>query len=312
MIGNLFNTFAITIMSGLFAIGGVTPLDDQINNSVDYTPNTTLTFNDNEYDVYGQTAFAMLKSYHYSQIEYDYNINTQTRTVIDDADNGEIRDVSNLSSVVGNVGLEDYQISCVIEKYNDVFYTRFFVPFNSPVDALLLHFNASVGVYYWETKLGTLQPMYNTKPVSIMLHDSTSFEFSNSSSFTVDAGTTSACSRFMLYSFRVQAAQVFVNTFTIEATFLQGKSEYQTGYDIGYSAGYSAGSTDGYNAGYAEGLNLNTNSSFMGLFNAVADTPLRFLYGLFNFDLFGVSCLVIILSLLTFSVTFAIVKKVWK
>lgn len=91
-----------------------------------------------------------------------------------------------------------------------------------------------------------------------------------------------------------------------------GNTIYQDAYKTGYREGWNAGNDKGFNDGYQSGLNISQNASFMSLFNSIADTPLRFLYGLFNFDLFGVSMLVIILSLLTFLVVFAIVKKVWK
>lgn len=71
----------------------------------------------------------------------------------------------------------------------------------------------------------------------------------------------------------------------------------------------------GYQDGYANGLNdgkIASSGSFHGLFSAIADTPLRFLYGIFNFDLFGISMLVIVLSLLTGLIVFGIVKKFWK
>lgn len=83
-------------------------------------------------------------------------------------------------------------------------------------------------------------------------------------------------------------------------------------YAYGYTNGYTTGSAEGYAKGYAEGLGVSTNSSFMGLFSSIADTPLRFIYGLFNFDLFGTSVLVIVLTLLTGIIVFGIVKKFWK
>ena len=72
---------------------------------------------------------------------------------------------------------------------------------------------------------------------------------------------------------------------------------YSLGYNTCYSEGYRNGVGDGYNSGYSTALNeLSENHTFMALFNSVADTPLRFLYGLFNFDIFGTSVLVIVLS----------------
>ena len=87
---------------------------------------------------------------------------------------------------------------------------------------------------------------------------------------------------------------------------------YNLGKETGYNTGYQTGYSTGYQTGYSEGLSLADNSSFMSLFNGIADTPLRFIYGLFNFDLFGVNVLIVILSLLTFIFVFHIIKKVWK
>ena len=88
---------------------------------------------------------------------------------------------------------------------------------------------------------------------------------------------------------------------------------YAIAYNQGYSAGYTAGSNDGWGKGYADAMALvNGQGNFNSLFNSIADTPLRFIYGLFSFDLFGTSVLVIVLTLLTGIAVFGIVKKVWK
>lgn len=87
---------------------------------------------------------------------------------------------------------------------------------------------------------------------------------------------------------------------------------YQDGYDIGKQDGNLIGYSDGYNQGYTDGLSMSQQGNFNSLFNSIADTPLRFLYGLFNFNLFGTSMIVIILSLLTGIVVIHLVKKFWK
>ena len=104
------------------------------------------------------------------------------------------------------------------------------------------------------------------------------------------------------------------------ASFTLGFSGYwccnyraNSSFGSGYSVGYSEGAKDGYAKGYADAMALvNGNGTFNDLFNSVADTPLRFLYGLFSFDLFGTSVLVIILTLLTGIAVFGIIKKAWK
>ena len=89
-------------------------------------------------------------------------------------------------------------------------------------------------------------------------------------------------------------------------------ANYSAGFQTGFQQGYSNGSKDGYGQGYADGLAMSEQGSFHNLFNSIADTPLRFLYGLFNFDLFGTSMLVIVLTLLTAIVFFAVFKKFWR
>lgn len=83
-------------------------------------------------------------------------------------------------------------------------------------------------------------------------------------------------------------------------------------YDSGYRIGYQDGVRVGYASGYNDGVGTAQQGTFHNLFNSIADTPLRFLYGIFNFDLFGLSMLVIVLTLLTGLIVFGIVKKFWK
>lgn len=95
----------------------------------------------------------------------------------------------------------------------------------------------------------------------------------------------------------------------LDMQFISGGSE---DFNAGFQQGYNQGRSDGYGQGYSDGVATANQGGFLSLFNAIADTPLRFLYGLFSFDLFGTSMLIIILSLLTGIVLFGIVKKFWK
>lgn len=83
-------------------------------------------------------------------------------------------------------------------------------------------------------------------------------------------------------------------------------------YDDNFANAFNQGYQSGYKNGYGDGINVSQTGVFNNLFNSIADTPLRFIYGLFNFDLFGISCLVIILSLVSAIIVFGIVKKFWK
>lgn len=100
---------------------------------------------------------------------------------------------------------------------------------------------------------------------------------------------------------------------------------FTDGYDNGFSQGYVDGKTDGYvqgnvagqetgyDRGYADGVaQVSGGYNFMNLFGAIADTPIMMLHGMFNFDIFGVNVLTLILSLLTSLMLLFVVKKIWK
>ena len=101
---------------------------------------------------------------------------------------------------------------------------------------------------------------------------------------------------------------------SMDINFLTDIYDSHTAYDNGYANGYGDAKTEWYQKGKAEGYNLGlqTNSSFLGLMSAIADTPIRFLRSLFNFDLFGMNVAVVVLSCLTAVVIFALIKKIWK
>lgn len=78
-----------------------------------------------------------------------------------------------------------------------------------------------------------------------------------------------------------------------------------------YNDDYFNGYTDGYTNGYNSCNNSNNNNtySFLDLFTSIADTPIIFLHGLFNFDLFGISMFAIFGSLLTGIIILFVIKK---
>lgn len=120
------------------------------------------------------------------------------------------------------------------------------------------------------------------------------------------------------YSISLSIRESIVPSNVIGVRFIiegQWCCNYRTSYAYGqgYTSGYAQGNKDGYSKGYSDARDFYQQSSdFQDLFSAVADTPLRFLYGLFSFDLFGTSVLVIVLTLLTGIAVFGIIKKVWK
>lgn len=98
----------------------------------------------------------------------------------------------------------------------------------------------------------------------------------------------------------VQADQLwFKIAFALTPITDSEMDDYTTGYEDGYSTGY----TDGSNA---------SSYSFMNLFSAIADTPIFFLRSLFNFDLFGISMISVVLTLVTGLLILGIVKHFWK
>lgn len=85
----------------------------------------------------------------------------------------------------------------------------------------------------------------------------------------------------------------------------KAKDEYYTkGYDTGYSVGKSAG--------FSEGVANANEYSFLGLFSAVFDAPIKALGGLLNFDILGFNMLSFALSLFTLSIVIFFISKVMK
>lgn len=115
----------------------------------------------------------------------------------------------------------------------------------------------------------------------------------------------------MGYDLAISLSFQYIDTEYFDSDYTNG---YLEGQRLGYQKGYNDGNHDGYNNGYADARDYYSthDTSFHGLMSAIADTPLRMLYGLFNFDLFGVSMLVVVLTTLTGIVLFAIIKRFYK
>lgn len=204
-------------------------------------------------------------------------------------------------------------VSTTIDNYDVV---RFFAPSNNLINGVEFSSNVVFSIRsddYDGSNLGVYSPTYNngskTLTNYVLIQDNVSFSISSNAS-----GNGS-----VYYSLFYSYVFVKPHDSTIGATWqfnlhllnVDG-GNYQSGYDAGYTNGKTDGLGEGYANGYQDGLNLSQNGNFHSLFNSIADTPLRFLYGLFNFDLFGISMLVIIMSLLTGIVVFGLVKKFWK
>lgn len=116
----------------------------------------------------------------------------------------------------------------------------------------------------------------------------------------------------------------------LDDTFYESMTgDYQTGYNNGYYSGYKEGKTDGFNGGYStgktegytDGYNNGYNNGvqsvvsdygFMDLFGSIADTPILMFRSLFNFDLFGVPVITVLLSLFTSLFLVFFIKKLIK
>lgn len=95
-----------------------------------------------------------------------------------------------------------------------------------------------------------------------------------------------------------------------ERGYIEGQATgFISGYQDGRSDGYSTGYTLGYNQGVVVGSEGNNDFGFINLFGAIADTPIMMLYSLFNFDLFGVKVLTVILSLFTGLMLVFVIRK---
>lgn len=77
-------------------------------------------------------------------------------------------------------------------------------------------------------------------------------------------------------------------------------SVYQSGYDTGYQTGYSLGFDNGARSG---------NTSIMSIMGAIVDTPILILRSLFDYELFGSSIYIVMLSLVTMCAVIWLVRK---
>lgn len=85
---------------------------------------------------------------------------------------------------------------------------------------------------------------------------------------------------------------------------------YSTGNSEGYTQGFSVGSSQGYQEGYSAGVNTRNDYTFLTLFGAIADTPIMILRNLLGFEIFGVSAMSILMTMLTGSIALFIFRKV--
>lgn len=120
---------------------------------------------------------------------------------------------------------------------------------------------------------------------------------------------------------------VGVNTLTVNALTAKGSAMYYQQYYKGYQDGikdlklqiedaYNKGKSDGFvegkKAGITEGIGMADTSTFDGLFSAVVDAPIHYIFGWLNFDIFGVNMFGVFQFVITVLVcisVFFIIKK---
>ncbi len=92
-------------------------------------------------------------------------------------------------------------------------------------------------------------------------------------------------------------------------------SGYSAGQSAGYNSGYSVGQKEGYNSGYSAGHNdgvFDANTySFLGLFGAVFDAPIKAFQGLLNFDILGFNMASFVTAIISLTIIILILKLVF-
>lgn len=79
---------------------------------------------------------------------------------------------------------------------------------------------------------------------------------------------------------------------------------YQNAYDQYYTSRYQQGYNDGYTAG-----STGNQYTFARLFGAIADTPIMIIRNLLGFDVFGVSAMTILMSMITGCIAIFLIRK---
>lgn len=99
---------------------------------------------------------------------------------------------------------------------------------------------------------------------------------------------------------------------------LMNNSAYSSAYNFGfsdgkkegYNDGFSIGRTFGYGQGYNVGVESANNYSFLGLFGAVIDAPIKAVSGLLNFNLLGFNMASFFYAILTLALIITIIRLV--
>ena len=329
MISNLINAISIALFSSVLTLGGYK------SDVIQFLPLTqgTSWVTGTACDVFasghvsqGARPQVTIGTYHL----YDYGGNELDEDGFGNSNIGNLVDFySGLDENYVSSSTETYifawgALSTPV-RYNDVNYylaLRVGVPFESDISGFEFRSNANCIIYQYSlTNVGLFVPyQYRTKvdyTTSIGIYDYTAVSHNDNGtpSPAVIESTDNVYFPYKLSTYLIVFGANNNTAVDLEMDFQfnnAGIEDYNLGYQNGYSNGYDSGVKVGYTNGWNDAISSTSGGTFHGLFNAIADTPLRFLYGLFNFDLFGISVLVIVLSLLTGIILFGIVKKFWK
>lgn len=210
------------------------------------------------------------------------------------------------------------------------------VPFKYQCNGFELHLINSLTSYlylysesniYYQYDSTYVDSQDNTLPNYVGVFDFDTFGFGGDGSAMVstslDDGVPTSFGEFLFVfdipyvsnKFQFGLDVCFLN-FDNESESIEAIRSYQRGYDVGSSSGYKQGFNDGQEEGYQigkqDGLQSANQGSWFNLFGAIADTPIRMLHGLFNFDLFGISVLSVVLTMLTALIVIGLIKKFYK
>lgn len=327
MIGNLISAIGVAVLSASIVIAGDVQARNvsRLNASTSYV--STSNINGTEVRVYLTANVNFASGLFYNSTDAllirAYNLDgTFDTSYRYDNDESNFGSTSLALSYFENLDLDTshFYLMNVLDSFNGetYIYSRLFYPTyagagnvefalqstnNVPTGYMYLFYDKPLTNYYYSYNF------LNGDDVNWFGYSRSTF-FSNATA--IESG--------MIYDFGFYECGFFFKATTTNTYLtINFVSEYpnqnsgSTMYDTGYAVGFNEGSSQGYAKGYADAMALATqNGTFSSLFNSVADTPLRFLYGLFSFDLFGTSVLVIILTLLTGIAVFAIIKRVWK
>ena len=329
MISNLINAISIALFSSVLTLGGYrsdAKLSLPLTQGSSWVTGTAC-------DVYASGHIshdARPNTTQGTYYLYDYEGNNLDEDGFGNSNIGNLVDFySGLDDNYGSSSSETYTFAWGVLSspihHNDVLYylaLRVGVPMTSDVTGFEFRSNADCIVYQYSlTNVGLAIPhQYRSRAsytTSIGIYDyvGVSNNVDGTPTPSVISSTDNEYFPYRLSTYLIVFAENNGHQINLEMDFQfnnAGVEDYNLGYHNGYSNGYDAGVKVGYTNGWNDAIASTSGGTFHGLFNAIADTPLRFLYGLFNFDLFGISVLVIVLSLLTGIILFGIVKKFWK